>query len=640
MDEFDEFHKNDGDVGSAGADIVSVPSDVLTKPDIPQPLPAAGDTPEQPIPAVRLDKPAEEISEQPIPAVRLDKPVEEIPEQPIPAVRLDKPSEEIPERPIPAVRLDKPAEEIPEQPMPAVQLKKSEETVPENGISAEGGSEAVLENTDMSLEGRRVQLEEKVRGAAFPQQPASTVYVPAAAVPQTASRPSPSAVGAKGYIAMIAAILVIFLVGFIWECVRTYKSTGMFGGDLDRFVDTDYDPFGFFGGHNDDDDSDEASGLFPFSFPDSDKDGDSFALPDPDSSDTDISDADASYIKKAPDSDSVVDASSAVLKLKDQPDDIDTGEYTARYAFRQVKDSVVNVVVFSNADVIGETPYKLGTGTGIVITSNGYVITNSHVIEDKKGVGVEIILTDGRCYAATIVGYDTRTDLAVLKIDATGLSAAEFVDSSQIEVGQDAIAVGNPGGVEYSNSLTRGCVSALNRTVKSNTVVSYIQTDAAINPGNSGGPLLNSAGQIMGVTTIKIASTEYEGMGFAIPSDTVVEIANDIIAKGYVSGRVRLGITGKVYEGGILTDTYGIEIIEISSDSPLVGTEARVGDVIMSINGVETPDFASLFMQLASHEPGDEVTLGMYRPPSSGDAGKKYELKVKLIADEGATQHD
>ena len=656
------FHENDellenksddkpGDIGAARADIISVPSDALKAAVQTEISPNAAQS-EQTVPTANLEKHTEPMnavmdfteSEPVIPTADLVKPTESErsvsdfteSEPVIPTADLVKPTESEgdvsdfteSEPIIPTADLVKPTE--------------SEENI-EKSIAENTFEE--IESTDMSLEGRRAQLEEKVRGMSAPPlgQPAGGFAQPLYSSAQSSSRTmTKSALGARNYIFLIAAITVIFTVGFIVECTRTYNDNGLFGGDIDRFVDTDYDPFGMFGGNNDeDDDSESIGGLFPFTFPDSDDSGEEpFLMPNPDVSDIDSSDLGESAIKKAPDSDNIIDPSAAVLKLHDQPKDIDTGEYTARYAFRQVKDSVVNVVIYTNADVVGQTPYKLGTGTGIVISSNGYVITNSHVIEDKKGVGVEIILTNGQSYAAAIVGYDTRTDLAVLKIDASGLSTAEFVDSAQIEVGQDAIAVGNPGGVEYSNSLTRGCVSALNRTVKSNTVVSYIQTDAAINPGNSGGPLLNSAGQVMGVTTIKIASTDYEGMGFAIPSETVVEIANDIISKGYVSGRVRLGITGKVYEGGLLTDTYGIEIVELESDSPLAGTEARVGDVIMSINGTETPDFSALFMQMGAYNPGDEVTLSMYRPPSSGDAGKTYEIKVKLVADEGATQHD
>ena len=676
----EEIHENDellenkgdraaerGDIGAAGADIISVPSDALKEAEQTESI-SVNTEAELIAPAVDLLKQigqTESISvnteaESVTPAVDLSKQIGQTE-----SISVNTEAEPI----APAVDLSKQIGQTEgisvnteaESTVPTADLSKHTGQEEENKNSpayestadntTDNEDEKIIEKTDMSLEGRHAQLEEKVRAVSAPPQgqPAgSYVFAPTGAQPMTAGVPqvqvqSKSARGAKSYIIMIAAITVIFLVGFIWECSRTYRDTGIFGGDLDRFVDTDYDPFGMFGGRDDDeDDSDKGShGLFPFTLPDSDdEDEEPFLIPDSDASDIDGSDLDSFAIKKAPDADSIVDPSAAVLKLHDQPDDIDTGEYTARYAYRQVKDSVVNVVIYSNPDVVGQTPFKLGTGTGIVISSNGYVITNSHVIEDKKGVGVEIILTNGKSYAAAIVGYDTRTDLAVLKIDATGLSAAEFVDSAQIEVGQDAIAVGNPGGVEYSNSLTRGCVSALNRTVKSNTVVSYIQTDAAINPGNSGGPLLNSAGQVMGVTTIKIASTDYEGMGFAIPSDTVVEIVNDIISKGFVSGRVRLGITGKVYEGGILTETYGIEIIEMESDSPLKGTEVRTGDVITSINGVETPDFSSLFLQLAQYNPDDEVTLGMYRPPSAGDAGKTYEIKVKLVADEGATQHD
>ena len=224
-----------------------------------------------------------------------------------------------------------------------------------------------------------------------------------------------------------------------------------------------------------------------------------------------------------------------------------------------------------------------------------------------------------------------------MKIDDTGLTAAEFVNSDQIEVGQDAIAVGNPGGVAYSNSLTRGCVSALNRTVSANRLVPYIQTDAAINPGNSGGPLLNSAGQVMGITTIKIANTDYEGMGFAIPSNTVISIANDLIGQGYVANRVRIGIMGMTNSQDFYSNTpAGITIKEIDADSPFIGTDTRIGDIITAINGHSVENFSDLYSELGNYNPGDVVRITLYRP--SVGSGETVDVEIELLADNGETQ--
>ena len=176
-------------------------------------------------------------------------------------------------------------------------------------------------------------------------------------------------------------------------------------------------------------------------------------------------------------------------------------------------------------------------GTGIVLSEDGYIATNSHVIGDSRSLYyVEVVTNEGTTYEAKVIGYDSRTDLAVLKINAKGLTPAQFCDSEYVEVGQDVIAVGNPGGIEFQNSLTRGVVSALNRELSLSSQVTYIQTDAAINPGNSGGPLCNMYGQVIGINTAKISSSSYEGMGFAIPSRTVKEIVDDLIAKERLAG--------------------------------------------------------------------------------------------------------
>ena len=444
----------------------------------------------------------------------------------------------------------------------------------------------------------------------------------------------------KSYLIIISSITVIFILGFIYECVSTYNSNGIFGGEngifsggLDKYLDTDYD-FGFkFDKKDSDKDKDK----------DKEKDSESKKNKDTDSDkvfdyvDKNSSDSDVVVRKAAPDESTVVNKAAAVIAAADQPEDIDSADYTARKAFKRVENSVVNVVVYDGE--IGDENDASGTGSGIIISEDGYIVTNSHVIEDSKKSGVEIITTSGNSYIAAIVGYDSRTDVAVLKIDDTGLTAAEFVNSDQIEVGQDAIAVGNPGGVAYSNSLTRGCVSALNRTVSTNRLVPYIQTDAAINPGNSGGPLLNSAGQVMGITTIKIANTDYEGMGFAIPSNTVISIANDLIGQGYVANRVRIGVTGMVNTQSFYNDTpSGIVIKEIAPDSPFIGKDVRIGDIITGINGRSIENFSDLYSEMGNYNPGDVVRINLYRP--SVGSGESLEVEIELLADNGETQQE
>ncbi len=500
----------------------------------------------------------------------------------------------------------------------------------DNTLPRTGGEPVTTEDApaEMSLEGRKAQLEKKVseeldrKPDVSPAEDRPYAYEGVYADPfdKSAEPKKPKfSGGSRAYLVLLIGVTAAFIIGFVIECGRAYSENGLFGGDLDRFVmpspDDGDSPFG---------------GMFPFEFdlPDDDD------APDTnDDSDADIS-ADSNLVK-APGEDDILDPNAKPIEAEDQPDDIDSPEYSARKAYKVVENSVVNVVVYTDPKYIGDDVYKDGTGTGIVISSSGYIITNSHVLDDSTERGVEIIMKSGERYAAAIVGCDSRTDLAVLKIDADDLTAVSFVDSDQVEVGQDAIVVGNPGGVNYSHSLTRGCVSAVNRSIPTRSMVSYIQTDAAINPGNSGGPLLNSAGQVMGITTIKIANTDYEGMGFAIPSNLAIEIANDLIRQGYVDGRVRLGIMASVYDGGLTSGIEGIVIKDILPDSPLNDTEVKAGDVITAINDVPTPNFSVFYSELGEYEPGDEVTLKLYREPSPGDAGKTYTVKTELLEDTG-----
>lgn len=200
-----------------------------------------------------------------------------------------------------------------------------------------------------------------------------------------------------------------------------------------------------------------------------------------------------------------------------------------------------------------ETQVATATGTGIVMTSEGYIITNAHVIYDEtnnygKATNVSVLMSDETEYEASIIGYDTDTDIAVLKIDATGLTAAEFGNSDDLQVGELVLAVGNPLGFELFGSVTSGIVSALNREITINDKnMNLIQTDAAINSGNSGGPLINSFGQVIGINSAKMTSTyssaSVEGLGFAIPITQAKEIIDDLISFGYVKGRPQIGIT-------------------------------------------------------------------------------------------------
>ncbi|MCR5636637.1 MAG: trypsin-like peptidase domain-containing protein [Clostridiales bacterium] len=336
----------------------------------------------------------------------------------------------------------------------------------------------------------------------------------------------------------------------------------------------------------------------------------------------------------------VTNPNSSGLDIYQQPN-IDTSEYSAQHAYEVLSPSVVGVVCYKKGlTTVTEGPAS--EGTGIIVTSDGYIATNSHVIGDSKTEYDVFVTLGDEQYEAKPVGFDTKTDLAVLKIKADKpLVAATFADSTQISVGQDVVAIGNPGGNEYSNSITRGIISAINRSVSTFSYVNYIQTDAAINPGNSGGPLANLYGQVIGINTIKIVDEEYEGMGFAIPSATVKSICDDLITQGYVSNRVRIGITGKEVSE-TLAATYGcppgILIIDFSKDSPFKNTKAKANDLITAFNGVEISSFSELYTELDKYKPGDEVTVTLYREASAKSKENTFDVKIKLLADLGETQ--
>ena len=277
------------------------------------------------------------------------------------------------------------------------------------------------------------------------------------------------------------------------------------------------------------------------------------------------------------------------------------------------------------------------------------MVTNAHVIGNSNKYNVTVVTSDHKEFTAKIIGFDTRTDLAVLKIDASGLKSAEFGNSDQLSVGASVLAIGNPGGLEFSNSLTRGVVSALNRSLASmssnsnasvHTTVKYIQTDAAINPGNSGGALLNMYGQVIGINSSK--ASDYEGMGFAIPSNTVKTVVDDIIKNGYVSGRVKMGISVRAlsaYEAQINNVPQGLVVMEIAQESNAGANGLRVGDIITKFDGVDTRTTSALYNELAKHKPGDTVNVTVHRLSAiRSEASTSLEINITLIEDKGEAQ--
>lgn len=323
------------------------------------------------------------------------------------------------------------------------------------------------------------------------------------------------------------------------------------------------------------------------------------------------------------------------MKLESNPKDAKTSNsYTAAKASEKVSDSVVGILCYSD-DVPdqADTTTASSQGSGIIFSQDGYVITNAHVIGNSKtAYAIRVVTSDGKVYKAGVVGYDSRTDIAVLKMDdAKGLTPATFGDSSQLEVGQDIIVVGNPGGLDYQNTTTKGVISALDRKLSTSSLTKYIQTDAAINPGNSGGPLVNYYGQVVGITTSKIVSETYEGMGFAIPSQTVKNIVDTLVKNGYVEGRVKIGISGIAVTSDQASNyniPQGIYVQSIVSGGPCDGTSLKEGDIITEVDGETITSFADVYAILETHKPGDKIKVKYYSS-SSGDG----EVEITLQED-------
>ncbi len=321
-------------------------------------------------------------------------------------------------------------------------------------------------------------------------------------------------------------------------------------------------------------------------------------------------------------------------------------EVNSIYVAEKVRPSVVGVMVYSGGKLAGE-----GSGVLWGEDSTGtytYVVTCAHVI-DEAGVTYGVLLLDGKTYEAEMVAADTRTDIGVLKIKATGLPLAEIGDSSSLRVGEPIYAIGNPGGAEYFGSITDGIVSAIDRSVSATYTMTCIQHNAAINPGNSGGALVNSAGQIVGINSSKIASTEYEGMGFAVPTSIAQSVVEDLIKYQYVPNRPKLGIQyAEVSAYQLYSMVVSIKglpqgslvIAGISSDSSLANTQAEVGDLIIAVNGKDMDDSSVLLDLIDTGAVGDTMTLTLCRIEQRTYKTTTFDVTIKLVEDKGDTKEE
>ena len=275
------------------------------------------------------------------------------------------------------------------------------------------------------------------------------------------------------------------------------------------------------------------------------------------------------------------------------------------------------------------------TGTGVILSSDGYIVTNAHVVEDA--VSISVRLSDDREFSGRIVGSDEISDLAVLRIETNGLTPASFGDSTALRVGDTVVAIGDPLGVKFRGTYTNGIISAINRDVDvDGRTMTLIQTNAALNSGNSGGPLINCYGQVIGINTMKIGaftdSAGVEGLGFAIPSATVKDIVDQLVNQGYVSGRPTLGLTGeslstfyqhyyRLPAGLYITD------VEYGSDAYKKGVED--GDILLSINDIRVTSLDEMKAAIADFEVGQTVEVIIYR------GGQQYLLELVLAEDKG-----
>ena len=300
-----------------------------------------------------------------------------------------------------------------------------------------------------------------------------------------------------------------------------------------------------------------------------------------------------------------------------------SGGMTTSQVSEMVSPSVVVItteqVVYSQWSWYGQNQVESGAGSGVIISSDGYILTCAHVVSGASQITVTIGDTD---YTATVVGEDDTSDVAVLKIDATGLTPATVGDSDSLSVGDSVLAVGNPLG-ELGGTVTSGIVSALNRSVtiqgtSSTNTMSLIQMDASVSPGNSGGGLFNMNGELIGLVNAKSSSSDAEGLGFAIPINDAIQVAQDLLENGYVSGRPYMGITYIAVTDAqtaaqFNVNAYGVYVVDVVQSGPADKAGLKTGDRIVSIDGTEIAQKDDLGTLMQQHTAGDTLSITVAR---------------------------
>ena len=276
-------------------------------------------------------------------------------------------------------------------------------------------------------------------------------------------------------------------------------------------------------------------------------------------------------------------------------------------------------VVYSQWSWYGQNQVESGAGSGVIISSDGYILTCAHVVDGASNITVTI---NDKDYTATLVGEDTTSDIAVIKIDANGLTPATVGDSDSLKVGQNVMAVGNPLG-ELGGTVTGGMISALNRSVtiqgsSSVNTMSLIQMDASVSPGNSGGGLFNMNGELIGIVNAKSSSSDAEGLGFAIPINDAIKVAQELLENGYVTGRPYLGITYLAVEDAqtaaqLGVNAYGVYVVEVVKGGPAEKAGLQAGDRIVSVDGTEIASKDDLGTLMQKHAAGDTLSITIAR---------------------------
>lgn len=333
------------------------------------------------------------------------------------------------------------------------------------------------------------------------------------------------------------------------------------------------------------------------------------------------------------------------LPIADTPSTPDSdknpdGSYTAAGLAKQVMPCVVQIKTYKKNAIIPDSQ-----GSGIIMSSDGYIVTNAHVVSGEH-FGITVMLSDKTEYAAKLVGSDDSTDIAVLKVGLTDLTPAQFADSDLCSAGDEVVAIGSPAG--YENSITKGIISGLDRQIRaenSATAMNCIQIDAAINPGNSGGPLFNMWGQVIGITSSKLVAESYDNIGFAITTNSAKPIIEQLLEDGYIPDRGRMGIMYYAISSA-QAELYGIEsgiyVAEIDEECNIAKTDLQEGDIITEIDGIDTLDTASITELMDKHKAGDEITCKVFRPDDDDSSGKKsgkgttFEITFELNSDKSA----